>query len=301
MISYKKDKNGKVIDLAYLETLINKHDATWLNRAALRTAKYKTAGKVTDSAPIWSEIKEVYMKLQGNKCAFCETELEGKTSGKGVHDVEHFRPKNRIRKWKSSEEFKAFRISITDPGVTKGYHLLTYNLLNYTMACGPCNQTLKSDQFPIKGNYNTLMEDPLTESATEIPLLLYPIGQVDDDCESLISFQGPIPVPVAKKGLKLHRARTTIDFFSLHRSDERGRLFRERCEKIITISGLLSKDDDPDDYENILKNVLADHSNHANCARSYIKLLRTNKTKAAEILEEAKQFVRTYIPDGELD
>jgi len=301
MISYKKDKDGNTINFTYIKALINAHNSTWLNRAAVKTATYKTEGKVTDDKHIWSEIKEVFMKIQGNKCAFCESELEGKTSGKGLHDVEHFRPKNRITKWNPSPEFKSLEITITDPAVSKGYHLLTYNILNYSIACGPCNQALKSDKFPIKGIYNTSMENPTKESKTEIPLLLFPIGELDDDCENLISFEGAVPKVVASDGLPFERAITTIEFFRLGCAAERGRLFLERCEKILVIKSILTDDDDPAEYENILKKYIADYSKHANCARSYVKLLKNNKDKAAEILKEAKEFVRSYIPDGELD
>lgn len=300
MISYKKDKNGNTINKSYIEALINTHKASWLQRAAKRTAAYKIEGKVTDDSHIWSEIKEVYMKLQGNKCAFCETELEGRDSGKGLHDVEHFRPKNRIRKWKVSSDFNALGIDITTPSVSKGYHLLTYNLLNYSIACKPCNQAIKSDRFPIKGTYNTSMEDPAVESEAEIPLLLFPIGQIDVDCEDLISFEGAMPVVVKTDGLEFERAITTIDFFHLGRADLRGKLFKERCEKILTISSILDEDDDPDDYDKILENMIADYSNQASCGRAYVRLLKTNKTKAREVLKEAKKFIRTYIPDEEL-
>ncbi len=301
MISYKTDSDGNTIDLTHLEALVNAHKSTWMARAAERTANYKAAGKVTDSSHIWSEIKEVFMKIQGNKCAFCESELEGKSSGKGVHDVEHFRPKNRITKWQASPEFDTLGIAITDPAVSKGYHLLTYNLLNYSIACGPCNQTIKSDRFPIKGYYNTSMENPSTESDSEIPLLLFPIGDVDVDCENLIDFNGAVPIAKAPGGLPFERAITTIEFFRLGRADERGRLFLERCEKILVINSFLSEDDDPADYDDILKNMIADYSKHASCARSYVELLKSDKPKAMEVLKEAKQFVRTYIPDEVLD
>ncbi len=299
MISYKTDKDGNTIDLAYIEGLINAHNATWLTRAAERTDTYKTAGKVTHSSHIWSEIKEVYMKMQGNKCAFCESELEGKTSGKGVHDVEHFRPKNRITKWQSSPEFNTLGIAITDPAVSAGYHLLTYNLLNYSIACGPCNQAIKRDRFPIKGNYNTAMENPSTESDAEVPLLLFPIGQDDDDCEDLISFEGAVPTVLTTNGLPFERAITTIEFFRLGRADVRGKLFKERCLKIITINGILAGLD-PANFDNILKNMIADYSDHASCGRSYVELLKNDKRKAAEVLNEAREFILTYIPDEEL-
>jgi len=300
MISYKIDKDGNTIDLTYIEALITAHNATWLTRSAERTETYKTAGKVTHSSHIWSEIKEVYMNMQGNKCAFCESELEGKTSGKGVHDVEHFRPKNRITKWQSTQEFNTLDIAITDPAVSKGYHLLTYNPLNYSISCGTCNQAIKRDRFPIKGNYNTDMENPSTESDAEIPLLLFPIGQDDVDCEDLISFEGAVPTVVVSSGVPFERAITTIEFFRLGRADVRGKLFKERCFKIITINSIL-EGVDPANFDTILKNMIANYSDHSSCGRSYVELLKSDKTKAAEVLSEAKEFVRTYIPDEELD
>ena len=301
MISYKKDRKGNIIDQSYIETLINTHNRTWLQRASERTVTYKEAGKVIHHSHIWSQIKEVFMKIQGNKCAFCETELEGKDSGKGLHDVEHFRPKNRIRKWKSSPEFDTLSIDITDQSVSKGYHLLTYNLMNYSIACKPCNQAIKSDQFPIKGNYNTDMENPITESHAEIPLLIFPLGNIDADCESLISFKGSVPVVKKSNGIEFERAITTIDFFRLGRADLRGKLFKERCLKIITVDAFLDEDDAPNDYDDILKDIIADYSDHANCARSYLHLFKTDKVKALEVLKEAKKFIKTYIPDEELD
>lgn len=301
MISYKKDSNGKIINHQYIKTLVDEQKPNWTIRATERTNFYRNAGEVTDTSHIWSEIKEVFMKIQGNKCAFCETELEGRNSGKGVHDIEHFRPKNRITKWKTSTEFNTLGIDITDPNNSKGYHLLTYNLLNYSIACGPCNQAIKKDRFPIKGLYNTLMENPMEESDSEVPLLIFPIGDFDANCEDLIAFEGSVPIVVKKNGLDFEKAITTIEFFRLGRADERGRLFLERCEKILTIASILDTDDDPSEYEAILKNIISDRSKHANCARSYIRLLKNNPNKAKEILTEVKQFVLTYIPDGNLD
>ena len=100
--------------------------------------------------------------------------------------------------------------------------------------------------------------------------------------------------------MDFEKAITTIEFFQLGRADKRGRLFLERCEKILTISSILNTDDPPSEYENILKNVISNRSKHANCARSYLNLLKNNPDKAKEILKEAKRYVRTYIPDGEL-
>ncbi|WP_242206634.1 HNH endonuclease family protein [Aestuariivivens insulae] len=301
MISYKKDKKGKIINQNYIEKLVKAHKSNWLDRAKKKTDKYRTAGKVTDkNGHIWSEIKEVFMTIQGNKCAFCETELEGQNYGKGVHDVEHFRPKNRITKWKPSKEFNSLGISITSTTNIKGYHLLTYNLLNYSMSCGPCNQTLKSDRFPIKGSYKNHMEDPKAEFNDEEPLLIYPIADIDTDCEELICFEGPVPKAVKTTGLEYERAQTTIDFFRLARADERSKLFKERSEVILLINIFIGSESDTSKYDDLVGTLISDTSKHANCTRSYLELLKNDPVKAKEIFNEARQFIATYIPDSEL-
>jgi len=144
------------------------------------------------------------------------------------------------------------------------------------------------------------MENPSTESDAEIPLLLFPIGQDDVDCEDLISFEGAVPTVVVSSGVPFERAITTIEFFRLGRADVRGKLFKERCFKIITINSIL-EGVDPANFDTILKNMIANYSDHSSCGRSYVELLKSDKTKAAEVLSEAKEFVRTYIPDEELD
>ena len=73
---------------------------TWRTRAASRTAVYAAAGRYSEPpSTIWSEIKSVYMDLQGFKCGFCERRLEKSEFGNVEHDVEHFRPKSQVSAW----------------------------------------------------------------------------------------------------------------------------------------------------------------------------------------------------------
>lgn len=298
MISYRKNSAGDEITLELLESLIENHKPGWIKRAKERTEEYKLAKKVTHSTHLWSEIKEVLMKLQGNKCAFCERELEGVAYGKGSIDVEHFRPKNNIRKWKISKEYKALGIPITIPEKNVGgYYLLTYNLINYTIACGPCNQAIKSDIFPILGLYNTVMEDPITQSSNEEPLLIYPIGNIDQDCEELIAFDGAIPITKSNNGKDFHRAITTIEFFSLSNANTRGILFKERCDLILMLGAILIYGQPNRQSTAIVQNFMSDSSKHANCARSFVRLFNTDLEKAKIILDEAMGFLSTYVPN----
>lgn len=298
MISYRKNSDGTEITQAHLEGLIENHKPGWIQNAASRTNTYKLAGKVTHSSHIWSQIKEVLMKLQGNKCAFCERELEGVAYGKGSIDVEHFRPKNNIRKWKVSKEYEKLGIPITVPKKNSGgYYLLTYNLMNYTIACGPCNQAIKSDVFPILGEYNTTMEDPVSESSDEKPLLIYPIGINDQDCEELIEFVGAVPKTRSNNENDIRRAITTIEFFSLSDANTRGILFKERSELIVILGVLLIDNSANGQAAAIVQNFMSDTSKHANCVRSFVRLFTSDPEKAKTIFNEAKDFLSTYVPN----
>lgn len=298
MISYRKYSDGTDITQAHLESLIENHKPGWLRRAKLRTDQYRIAGKVTHTTHIWSEVKEVFMRIQGNKCAFCEREFEGVNHGKGEIDVEHFRPKNNLRKWKVSNEYMALGIPVKNPQEnTGGYYLLSYNFMNYSNACGPCNQAIKSDIFPILGDYNTAMEDPVSESSAEEPLLIYPIGTSDQDCEELIEFEGAIPKTKHSVGKEFQRAITTIVFFSLSNANTRGILFKERCDQIVILGLLLFNGSPSSTVDLLIKSFTSDTSKHANCARSFVRLVENDPGKARIIFEEAIAFIGTYVPN----
>src|SRR5262249_27335616 len=157
---------------------------------------------------IWSEVKPVYMVLQHNKCAFCEREMDRYAI---EQDVEHFRPKGSVKAWKPSKKLVEAGVAVTvAPAKGKGDYLLPYNIFNYAAACKPCNSTLKKDYFPIAGKYKLNGTDP-TKLSTEKSYLVYPIGAIDDDPETLIEFHGTSPRPVTASGHKRNRALVTIE------------------------------------------------------------------------------------------
>jgi hypothetical protein len=54
---------------AKLKKLIRAEKADWLERAAERTAQFREKGFYEEDSSIWSEVKPVYMQLQGRgKC-----------------------------------------------------------------------------------------------------------------------------------------------------------------------------------------------------------------------------------------
>ncbi len=72
MIAYRVTK-------PQLEALIEAEAPGWLQNAATRTDRFRQKGFYEERSSIWSEVKGVYMRLQGDcKCAFCERKLESK-------------------------------------------------------------------------------------------------------------------------------------------------------------------------------------------------------------------------------
>ncbi|HEY6333248.1 MAG TPA: hypothetical protein VI756_28245, partial [Blastocatellia bacterium] len=86
--------------------LIEARNRGWLNRARSRTEKFRAQGLYKERAAIWSEVKDVYLEPQGaSKCAYCERKLESAEYGKAELDIEHFRPKKRVRPWRGPKSF----------------------------------------------------------------------------------------------------------------------------------------------------------------------------------------------------
>lgn len=287
---------GYAVALADLEQQIEGEVPGWLARAAQRTATFEAAGKYSEPSSIWSEVKGVYMRLQGEaKCAYCERKLEGEERGKSEQDVEHFRPKSRVRNWKAPPELRQQGVRIKAPAASApGYHLLPYHLFNYSAACKPCNSALKSDHFPIAGQYAFAGKDPRALSS-EKPLLIYPIGDFDAAPEALIQFHGISPQPVAPSGHDRHRALTTIAFFELDDPLKRKNLMRERA---IVISVLYPQLEilagapvPPRSARRLVDGLTSARSAHANCARSFCALHARDRTEAGAIYELAAEFV----------
>ncbi len=297
------------ISAAELEAAIEKEKVGWLAKARLKTEAFRAAKKFneTDSQNTWSQIKPVFMKLQHDKCAFCERKLGAVVFGKGEHDVEHFRPKRRVIAWptpKMIEEDQkkpanqrrfpyAFKTGTSDQS---GYYLLAYSIFNYATSCKSCNSSLKSDYFPIAAKRQTATDDAATLK-TEKPLLVYPIGNADDDPEELITYFGFLPVPknTSTSSFQYRRARVTIDFFQL---DNREDLLRIRALIITNMwfaFEILSDPQTPPDRhkkaKRILKLALADKSEQTACARAFHEVCQTNPAQARQFNDLAEQYL----------
>ena len=162
---------------------------TWKARAASRTAAYEAAGRYSEPpSSIWSEIKSVYMDLQGFKCGFCERRLEKSEFGNVEHDVEHFRPKSLVAGWPPNaapERGDGLNFDLGAPA-DLGYFLLAHHPENYLISCKTCNTALKGNGFPVDGSRDNAMTSP--RHTTERHFLVYLLGMVDEDPQRLIRF-----------------------------------------------------------------------------------------------------------------
>jgi hypothetical protein len=283
-----------------LERLIEEEKRGWLARAAERTEKFRAAGSFQESKSIWSEVKPVYMRLQGqSKCVFCERKLEAVELGTAEQDVEHFRPKGNVSPWKVPPELEdELQGQLADvPDDTPGYYLLPYHILNYAASCKPCNSALKGDRFPIAGTYTFDVDDP-ADLRDEKPYLIYPIGDLDEAPEDLIEFYGISPrAVVARPGYRRNRALVTIAFFALDDIEKRRNLIRERA---MVISGLFpqleraANHHDPAkrrESQEIVDGFTSPAAPHTNCARSLRRLYENSPAEAELLFDDAGKVI----------
>ena len=215
------------ISAAKLRAAIEKANANWFTDAADVLANLPKVPKSSDFKPLWSKIKSVYIDLQHSKCCFCEKPLEGNIE----QDVEHFRPKAKVKPWTVPDRLLAEQVAVRqrdDGGSEPGYPQLAYVPLNYAMACKTCNSTLKKHFFPIEGVRNSTGTDPARMSE-EKALLIYLIGNTDTDPEDLIEFAALSPVPKPPTGFERRRALVTIEMFRLDDSAGRKIMFKHRA------------------------------------------------------------------------
>jgi hypothetical protein len=295
------------VTLMDLENAAEREKKGWLKKANNCTAKCKSKKRYVDQGNIWGEIKGVYMRIQYNKCVYCERKLasmerinpDGTVEmigpGKVEHDVEHFRPKSSVKQWPTAKIAKDRKVSYTFPlgsAANLGYYLLAHKLLNYATSCKTCNTPLKSNFFPVQGPRKTSLSDP-AKAKSEKALLLYPIGDIDDDPEAVITFDGWLAKPVSRTGEKFRRAAVTIDFFEL---DTREELIRERALAIVAMYFAFDNISSPNALKKRLaqRNIYtytAPRSAHTSCCRAYLKVLQSDPHRALDLATQAQAYL----------
>lgn len=282
------------ISQAELESRIETHRPGWLARSNKALASLPASPASSHFAPLWTEIKQVYIDLQHSKCCFCEKPLEGAIE----QDVEHFRPKAEVKPWPVPSALKDEGIAATPEDSTTtapGYAWLAYHPLNYAMACKTCNSTFKKNHFPLAGTRGAVGADPAA-LASERPLLIYPLGDFDDAPESLIGFIGLSPVPRSASGHARHRALVTIALFRL---DERVQLLQNRAILLCLLFAeleLLRKARSAvarAKHQTVVETLLDPGIPFTNCLRSFRELHTTDRDRAVELAEECQRYLRT--------
>jgi hypothetical protein len=287
------------ISYADLDASIETESPGWLIKAARRTAACRKKKTFDGGGSIWSDIKPVYMRVQHDKCAYCERKVEGEPYGRIEHDVEHFRPKNGVKAWPDDRIKEERRIHYDFPTGKDwgpGYYLLAYHPRNYITACKSCNTPLKANYFPIAGKRRGPQSDDPARLTTEQPYLLYPLGRLDDDPEEIISFDGIVPKPSKRSGHRRRRAVVTIDFFEL---DTREELLRGRAEQIRELKlALIVNESSPSPSdkalaERTIADLQSEKSQHTNCVRSFLQLYRQDRPRAEAIFQAAMEYLES--------
>lgn len=315
MISYR-------ISEAELIRRVDAAKASWRARAGEATEACRVAGKYVvknaagrETEGLWSEIKEVFMKLQHDKCCYCERKLASAKYGKIEHDIEHYRPKSRVKDWFTAgvrEDLADWPPELRQSGAEdRGYFLLSFDPRNYATSCKECNSALKSDYFPCARTL-ILDADSPAAAAGEEPWLIFPIGDLDETAESLIQFEGILALPVHAADIDTRRhwrARVTIRFFQLNMpvrpetgvtsGDGRENLYRERAAAISELADCLdalettTSQTKRTQRERKIKRLVAAHSAHSGCRRSFLKLWAdpTTRDAAVKIWQEVDAYL----------
>jgi hypothetical protein len=135
------------------------------------------------------------------------------------------------------------------------------------------------------GKYNLKGTDPKA-LLKEKPLLIFPLGDFDEDPEELIGFNGVSPYAKVQSGYRRWRALVTIEFFNLD-DLQRKNLFRERAmiiqamfpqlEKLAAVETPVA---DRDIAQLLLDGFTSGNAPHTNCARSFRALFNRNPAEA---------------------
>lgn len=280
------------ITTAALLAAIEAHCPGWTARAEARTNALAAGGSDDHLPSLWAEIKTVYMDLQSSKCVYCEKELEDQPI---EQDVEHYRPKKKVARWKVPRALAGEGIAVNQParGDEPGYPLLAYNPLNYAASCKTCNSILKKNYFPIAGARDYACRNP-SEMAGERPFLLFPIGSIDVDPEDLIEFAGLSP-QAKGAGFRRQRALVTIWLFQLNRKW----LQKDRAIEItryylaLELSRRSPHNATARHAEKVVRSMESRRARHANCLRSFRRLYDSDRTAAERIFRKCARLLET--------
>lgn len=193
-----------MIKLQFREPHAPEWDA-WRQEVAAELAALQAHGppyQVKDS--LYKKQRETIFACYLNKCAYCEGHYR-LTAKEG--DVEHFRPKGRVR----DRDKRIVTVVVEGKkGNHPGYWWLAYEPINLLPSCALCNRTGKGDYFPLEPGSSYALQ-PGAE-AQERPLLVHP--GLDDPDEHL-RFDPAVGVLAALTP----KGEQSIETFLLNRED----------------------------------------------------------------------------------
>ena len=130
----------------------------------------------------------------------------------------------------------------------------------------------------------------------EGPLLIYPIGDIDENPAEILTFEGIVAVPVKRTGPRRRRADVTIKFFKLNDREE---LRRERSRVIVALGLCLATmhgrkttreaRKDAAEAIDLATNAAAPHSS---CATAFVELYRTQRSLARQLARAARNHLQ---------
>lgn len=262
-------------------------------RRLIATKRYFADWNDDEKRVAWTDIKSVFREIQGHKCGYCERPLSASGSntpaiGGSEHDVEHYRPKARVATWGVRKHAEAPQFDFVWVNQARdGYYWLAFDRWNYCTACKVCNTELKGNRFPIQGAPGGPDLSRSQLDTLEQPLLLFPLGEIDDDPESHIKFNGVAPVAIGGSA----RGRATIEFFLLDRRDD---LERGRTEALLIAWNWIGPELEASAEQMSQRRAQTDALIskpgllHANFIRSLVRLARSQPDDARELYRAAK-------------
>ncbi|WP_397399760.1 hypothetical protein [Phenylobacterium sp.] len=277
-------------DAATVTAEIAAVDAKWATKAAKRTLDFITAGRFEDSSPIWSKAKPAFMRLQMNKCVFCERQFENPDYGTIEFDLEHFRPKSNVAVW--PDPGRHTHLTYDHPtglAAPSGYYWLAYDLQNYAASCKVCNTTFKLNYFPV-GKNRGAVSSSVAALAGEEPYLCYPIGTVDVDPQTLMTFVATTAVPASGSVAEARRGQVMIDFFGLNQRDI---LHRERARMIAILGAALRAVSDgvgTTTDQRVIQRMREPLVPHAACVRAFSKLWQSDPVTAKRAYDLCREY-----------
>lgn len=154
---------------------------------------------------LYKQCRDELLAAYSGKCAYCEGPLRAQSSAQ----VEHFRPKGRVR------DLKNRIVNVRPKQPHTGYWWLTYEPSNLLPACGMCNvYTIKrggkGERFPLPdGGFRAVKPD---DEKKEKPLLIHP-GREDP------SRFFDVDLKTGMLKARGERGRVSIEVYGLNREE----------------------------------------------------------------------------------